>query len=455
MKARSSLHYLVAILLALYSLPVYGANVLEKMMMPGELSSAHLKFEEDCANCHKTLEKEAQSELCVDCHKPIGKDLAEKRGFHGKDVLVEKSECFTCHVEHRGRDAKLIQLQPLLFDHRQTEFQLAGKHKSADCTGCHAIGKGFRIEARACYDCHKLDEPHRGQLGSDCSKCHSVEGWRVNVTAFDHSKTRFPLVGKHQQQPCISCHLGEIYKDLPMTCNDCHAVQDVHATRFGTSCNDCHSNDTWKLAKFDHGKQTRFALKGAHEKALCSDCHGNNISEKISMACIDCHRKQDVHQAKLGNDCASCHGTEKWSTDIKFDHDTTNYPLIGLHAVVACESCHETKAYKGTKTACISCHAKDDTHAGRFATNCESCHSPIGWQRIAFNHGRDTSFSLTGAHERIGCYACHIQKNVKSASLPTTCISCHRKQDVHRGAFGNDCAKCHTTQTFKSAFIRK
>lgn len=446
---------ILVLVLAWFSSPASAANVLEKMMMPGELSAAHKKFEEDCVNCHETLNKEAQSNLCADCHKPIKQDLATSRGFHGKDVMVRKSECFTCHVEHRGRDRNIVKLEPLLFDHANTEFPLKDRHALAGCDDCHVAGKKFREAKHECLDCHKTDDVHRAELGGDCAKCHSPAGWTTKVAAFDHSKTRFPLKGKHAEQPCISCHVGEVYKNLPMTCNDCHAIQDVHGRKFGTACNDCHTVETWKNAKFDHGKQTRFALTGAHAKALCEDCHGADIKAKLSMACIDCHRPQDVHKAQLGKDCEDCHGTTSWSADVKFDHGLTDYPLVGLHAVAACKSCHETQAYKGTKTACVACHASDDTHAGRFASNCASCHSPVGWQKIAFDHGRDTRFPLKGAHTKVGCYDCHTARNVADASLPTTCISCHRRDDAHRGAFGQDCARCHTTATFKTAFIRK
>lgn len=454
MRRFSAIHLIVLMMFALFALPASGANVVEKLMMPGELSTPHMKLEEDCANCHKVLQRPAQSELCIGCHKPIAANLKEKNGFHGKNPLVEKSECYSCHVEHRGRSAAIINIETVTFDHKMTNYPLQGKHAQASCSGCHAQGKKFREASQVCVDCHKKDEPHKGELGTDCKSCHSTEGWK-KVAAFDHSKTKFPLLGKHGKVECLSCHVGEVYKGVSTACNDCHAIQDVHAGRFGTKCQDCHSNDSWKEAKFDHNKNTRFALAGAHAKAKCSDCHGSDTHAKISMACVDCHRNQDVHKAQLGNACGDCHGVTSWKQDVKFDHGLTKYPLIGLHAAVACEGCHVSRAYKGAPTACVSCHAKDDVHVGRFTNACASCHSPIGWGRIAFDHGRDAKYPLTGAHARVGCYGCHTQTNVQSASLPTACVACHKKQDVHHGAFGADCARCHTTATFKNAFIRK
>jgi hypothetical protein len=451
MRRFSAVHLIIVLMLALLALPASGANVVEKLMMPGELSTPHMKLEEDCANCHKVLQRPAQSDLCVGCHKPIAANLKEKNGFHGRNPLVSKSECYSCHVEHRGREASIVNVEALTFDHSLTNYALQGKHAQASCSGCHVVGKKFREASQICIDCHKKDEPHKGQLGTNCKSCQS---WK-KVAKFDHSKTTFPLLGKHAGVNCISCHVGEVYKGVSTACNDCHAIQDVHAGRFGAKCQDCHSNDSWKQAKFDHNKNTRFALAGAHAKAQCSDCHGSDTHAKISMACVDCHRNQDVHKAQLGAVCGDCHGVASWKKDVKFDHDLTTYPLIGLHAAVACESCHVTRAYKGAATTCVNCHAKDDVHIGRFTKACASCHSPIGWGRIAFDHGRDAGYPLTGAHARVGCYGCHTQKNVQSAALPTACIACHKKQDVHHGAFGTDCARCHTTATFRNAFIRK
>jgi hypothetical protein len=455
MNSRFAVIKIAAILLFAFMVTAsFGANPIEKLMMPGELSSAHAKLEDDCANCHKLLVKEAQSDLCISCHKQIKADVDAKKGFHGRNKLVSKSECYACHVEHKGRDHSIIQFEPIIFNHADTNYPLEGGHKEAQCSSCHTQGKKFRDAPHACVDCHEKDQPHKGNLGSKCETCHVVYGWK-KVAAFDHDKTKFPLRGGHIKATCIGCHVGEIYKDVSMACNDCHAIQDVHSGKFGPLCQDCHSVESWKDAKFDHGKQTRFALLGAHAKAKCSDCHGNNVREKISMECISCHKAQDVHKVQLGNACADCHGVVAWRQDVKFDHGVTDFPLTGLHIAVACEACHASAAFKGAPRTCIGCHAKDDTHEGRFATNCETCHSTISWKKIGFDHGRDANYPLTGAHATVGCYACHTVKNAANAKLPTACIACHKAQDVHRGAFGADCAKCHSTSTFKSAVIRQ
>ena len=437
-----------------FSSPSLADNPIERLLSPGPLSQAHAKFDDTCDNCHKPFSKEAQDTLCLDCHKAIRADIADHKGFHGRSRQMNGVTCRDCHTEHLGRDANIVPLDQMLFDHRETDFPLTDRHRQADCAGCHAAGRKWAEAPSACFDCHNNQQPHKGRLGVQCESCHVVSGWR-DVVAFNHGKTKFPLHGKHTNVPCANCHLGEYYKNIGLGCNDCHAIQDVHRGRFGAMCSDCHNEDGWKKARFDHNTSTRFPLKGAHAKAECADCHGGALTSKISKVCETCHTTQDVHRGQLGKACETCHNDTAWDQDVLFDHGLTDYPLIGLHAVAACEACHETRAYKEAGSRCSDCHTGDDVHAGRFTVRCESCHSPNGWRRVAFDHGKQTKFALTGAHAKTGCYDCHRRKSVTDASLPSSCYACHAKQDVHRGAFGRDCADCHTTSTFKTAFIRQ
>ena len=172
---------------------------------------------------------------------------------------------------------------------------------------------------------------------------------------------------------CGNCHIDQNYKNVGLECNDCHAIQDVHQERFGRECSNCHTEVSWKPVTFDHETSTRFPLRGAHAKASCESCHGESIARKVSVACASCHREQDVHRGQLGNICEDCHNALAWDKDVAFDHGLTNYPLTGLHTVVACEACHATPAYKDADMRCSDCHADDDVHDGRFATRCEGC----------------------------------------------------------------------------------
>ena len=40
-----------------------------------------------------------------------------------------------------------------------------------------------------------------------------------------------------------------------------------------------------------------------------------------------------------------------------FNHAATGFPLTGLHATAACETCHVAGVFKGTAKTCDGCHA--------------------------------------------------------------------------------------------------
>ena len=444
----------ICLFLSLFSAPVIAQDTIEKLLMPGPVSAAHIKQEGTCSNCHELLSSKSQDTLCLDCHKPISEDRKASTGFHGRSKLMVGVTCSSCHTEHVGRDVSIVRLDTDTFDHDFTDYPVTGAHKQVECIGCHVKGKKYAEAPTTCFGCHEKDQPHKGNLGQKCDACHEVSKWTV-IAPFDHAKTKFPLLGKHEKVSCMNCHLGEVYKDLSMTCNDCHAIQDVHERRFGEKCEVCHKETGWEVEKFDHGKSTRFELLGAHANAECQDCHHGDFTAKLSMECFSCHEKQDVHKTTLGKNCADCHNAAAWRAEVIFDHGLTAFPLAGLHAVVACEECHESAVFKDAGIGCIDCHRVNDEHKGRFTSNCENCHSSNGWQKVRFDHDTDTKYKLTGAHAKTACYDCHKTENVKDAKLPTACVSCHKADDVHNGAFGNDCSRCHATATFSTAFIRQ
>jgi hypothetical protein len=134
---------------------------------------------------------------------------------------------------------------------------------------------------------------------------------------------------------------------------------------------------------------------------------------------------------------------------VRFDHDLTRCPLLGKHAEIVCDDCHETHAFHDAPEQCIDCHGDDDVHTARLGSDCGLCHTPLDWAAWRFDHDSQTAFALAGAHAGLDCHACHrVPVEAARISLPGTCISCHRSDDVHRGQFGDDCAECHTTESF-------
>lgn len=440
---------MAAVVLAVFPLWVARAqNVFERMVMPGPLVEGHAKLEKDCANCHEPFARAGQTRLCLACHKQVAADREQSRGFHGRRPEAAKGECRTCHTDHKGRGTDIVQLDRQTLNHAFTDFELKGAHKSARCEGCHLPTVKFRDAPGRCIDCHKKTDPHKGRLGEKCDGCHSEETWR-RVKAFDHSKTRFALSGAHEKVACATCHVGERYKDLPVACSSCHAIQDAHRGRYGTKCDTCHTPRTWTAVHFNHAKSTKFPLLGAHAKAKCDTCHkGDLYRDKLTATCIGCHKKDDPHGGQLGTRCAQCHNENGWRQKVSFDHDLTRFPLVGLHAAVPCEACHRTPSFKDAPRACANCH-KDDHHAGRLGPQCAQCHNPNSWARWRFDHDRQTRFQLGGAHKGLQCHACHQERIVSRITLNSTCYGCHATDDAHQGSFGRSCEKCHSTTSFK------
>jgi len=492
----------------------------ETLLMPGKLTGAHSKYEEQCSLCHDRSDRKRQTHLCLDCHKEIANDIGSKQGFHGHLVGIATSECRGCHSEHHGRDADIVKLSREQFDHEGTDFPLHGAHAGVDCSSCHVRDQPFRKALTDCVDCHKQEEPHAGKLGRDCGACHETASWQR--TRFDHDKTPYPLRDKHVEVPCMGCHLGNRYKGTPKECVSCHAPDDIHRGDRGPKCGNCHATSGWKTAKFDHKKETGFALEGAHANvdcqdchrsgnlkdkipkdcfgchqgqdshagrlgAQCGECHGNDkwqpvsfehtrdghwelsgrhqkvachschtaavATQKLPTDCATCHRASDVHAGKLGMQCDQCHTTEGWKTSIAFDHDLTNFPLVGLHVAVPCEQCHQTRQYRDVGRGCNDCHKRNDIHHGSLGADCAKCHSPNGWRLWDFDHGKQTGFALAGAHGKLACEGCHKQPP-DQVKLNSTCLACHEQDDVHLGQYGRQCQRCHTAITFKGARLQ-
>jgi hypothetical protein len=148
--------------------------------------------------------------------------------------------------------------------------------------------------------------------------------------------------------------------------------------------------------------------------------------------------------------CADCHGQNSWRADLRFDHDLSQFPLLGLHRVVSCVQCHTTQAFGSAPSTCNGCHAHDDVHKGGLGEKCDTCHSPNGWQLWVFDHARDAHFPLLGAHSKLLCADCHRQPP-GTQKMSQECDSCHHQDDRHLGQYGAQCGRCHSTYSWKGA----
>lgn len=429
--------------------PAGAQSVIERLITPGPLSSAHAALEARCNTCHQSFSREAQNGRCLDCHRGIGSDIQLSQGYHGR-TAARRQACKTCHSDHQGRNFDLVKINRATFNHDQTDYPLTGAHARVTCAQCHGKTTHFRNAPSSCIGCHQTDDPHRGGLGTKCQSCHQVSGWR-DLLPFDHRQTGFTLTGAHRDQRCVACHTNQRWKNLPSQCVACHAKDDSHRGARGKECGECHNSTNWKAAVFDHGRLTSFPLLGRHAATSCAACHGpDHRTPRPGKACVACHAKEDKHLGKLGTSCGNCHDASGWKS-IRFDHSQTKFPLRGGHVAASCAACHgKDQNVQKPDRACITCHKDDDerTHQGHNGADCERCHSENNWKIERFDHDRMTDFALTGAHRPLKCTDCH-KPPEPPREIATPCSSCHTDDDVHKGALTGDCSNCHGTTTWK------
>jgi hypothetical protein len=356
--------------------------------------SSHAELSNNCAACHATLlSRKKMADRCLACHENVGKQLADGLSLHGK--FSNGRECRECHTEHKGAHAAITDFGQ--FDHAVTAFPLTGAHTGAECQGCHKEEGSYAGLAKTCVSCHKQPEVpavHKSNYGTNCATCHTTATFSQSALAkFDHSKTGFPLTGKHTKADCRSCHKQEgVFKGLATTCVSCHkqpAVPTVHKANYGSNCAGCHTTETFSkpaLKNFDHSK-TAFPLTGKHTKTDCRSCHKQEgVFKGLATTCVSCHKQPAVpavHKSNYGTSCANCHTTASFA-GAKFVH--TAFPMN--HGTrkrgggdSSCVTCHKNTE-KPKEFTCYGCHAHtpakvDRKHARRNiqdVSNCMRCH---------------------------------------------------------------------------------
>ena len=421
--------------------PGTGRAQIETLVMPGEVIEGHAELEAECSNCHKAFDRARQRVLCLDCHEDVAADVKAVAGYHGLFDDARSDECSSCHTDHKGRNANIVQLTEASFDHQFTDFELLGAHLQPACADCHAPDTLHRDAPGACNDCHNDDDVHKETLGTNCADCHQSTEW--NDATFDHDMTDYPLLGKHQEAACLDCHEDSTYQNAPTTCFGCHSDDDAHDGRSGQECDTCHNPTDWHDSSFDHTRDTEFVLEGRHAQLTCDDCHTDNpFQDEMDKTCVWCHLEDDQHSGHNGDNCGSCHNNSDWAETL-FDHDRdTDYDLHGAHQTIACADCHVEAIFEvELKTTCESCHLEDEVHEGALGKQCENCHAEISWQDPVFFDHDLTKFPRLGLHREPECDDCHASQVFTDTE--SECVSCHLEVDPHDGHFEDSCGACH------------
>lgn len=421
----------------------------------------------ECSSCHRDPHQGRMSSKCGDCHSTSGFARVNRGDFNhsltryalkGRHASVS---CAGCH------GANLAQPRPVF----------------SRCASCHA-------------DPHQGTATLRG-VATDCASCHRVEGFTpATYTTRDHASAPYALEGRHLTVPCGDCHRVDAgtrasSRRLRMPfrrCEDCHS--DAHAgqlaSRAGASCASCHAVSGWTPSAFsatEHGRLL-LPLDGRHAEVACRACHAEKrpglpgfvdqaalgsarVALRLDDSCGSCHVDPHARSFPAGNGgrapgCRDCHDARQWGPS-KVDaarHAAFSFPLDGAHRAVACSACHAelrgqawtastlVNAVRGVRrltftprpvTTCASCH--EGPHGTQFAQRkdggaCESCHSVNAFVPAdRFDHERDASFSLKGAHARVACARCHppvpgALPVTKYRPLSNRCESCHSRQET-------------------------
>ncbi|HKV25922.1 MAG TPA: cytochrome c3 family protein [Candidatus Acidoferrum sp.] len=455
---------------------------------------------------------------CESCHKAEFVPAAARSGILVKDLnrtfLGLSTECASCHQDaHHGQLGKNCASchtadgwKPAsLFNHAKTKFPLTGAHEKTPCAKCHPTVNEVKpyvkytgIAFEKCTACHV--DPHKGSFSQTCQSCHNTVNWHqiAQLKGFDHSKTKFPLEGKHSTVACSDCHThGDFKTPIPFAkCMDCH--KDPHKGQFLSrpgkgECAECHTVQGWKPSTFtvkDHAA-TKYPLEGKHADVACEKCHlpkglhnEDTLFKITKTQCQDCH--EDIHKGQFAgpprlNHCESCHNVKGFKPALFSiaQHKNTRFPLTGAHIAVLCADCHKPGPagstipvkYKFEDRTCTACH--EDPHKGEFRAQmeakrsdgsqagCEACHTTKTWKELnRFDHSK-TEFPLLGAHRGVACIDCHrppametTLKDVDFKAASKKCSGCH--VDPHAGQFASrkdvaDCSSCHDTARWKPA----
>lgn len=417
-----------------------------QLLSPGKLASAHAELSgvRNCTRCHALGGGGSSNAKCLECHPPVRNRLTEQTGLH---ATFADANCGDCHKDHFGVDFDLIRFDTTGFDHDSAGYALDGSHAEIGCRDCHRP---------------------KFVIASD-----------VIAYGREHGTTETTFLG------------------VATTCLACHGPEDPHVRQFPNhTCDACHGASKWdELTPFDHDL-SRYRLTGLHRDVACDECHepirrrdGEPYIKYVDIAygrCQDCH--EDEHEGEMGDACTECHNTRGWNRinrttfEGRFDHESTDFALIGAHADGECSSCHgprprrDNEVYVRFAAAaqqqaypppvaddCVSCHR--DSHRGEFADApggivCENCHTQAAWQPAEYDierHNRDAAFALAGAHVATPCFACH-ENAARDPEVavwhldPYDCVSCHESDDPHQFQFPDTaCDSCHDEEAFTIA----
>ena len=266
-----------------------------------------------CEKCHVSQTDSGDGSKFV--FYGIGTDCSEcHRDPHNGQF--EKS-CESCHSEQGWKGRWLVEAHG-----PSSSYPLRGKHATVDCLKCHTPPEPGVVLAEArfaglsqkCASCH--EDPHGGQMRSECETCHEEQGWTGRDLLFTHDQhSEFKLDPLHVNLACMSCHAGADaphYRPLPKTCELCHtnivrqqlaegypevAKPDPHANR--VSCIQCHPPDRPNQTPADYASDCRACHNPYYEGLFYNWMKSFGTREYQAELLLKCLRDQNAFEAEV------------------------------------------------------------------------------------------------------------------------------------------------------------
>jgi hypothetical protein len=167
----------------------------------------------------------------------------------------------------------------------------------------------IKTPVMACASCHA--DPHLGQLGLTCERCHAFTAAKFAPVGFDHDAAEFKLSGKHRPLDCSRCHAKALkaypsgsgyavqFHPMAKDCRSCHV--DQHLGQVDAKCETCHTTTAFAIANYKHRGFEQF-FAGSHGKLACNACHkketadfpagaGTTVRYRVGTTCLACHKQ--------------------------------------------------------------------------------------------------------------------------------------------------------------------
>jgi hypothetical protein len=201
---------------------------------------------------------------------------------------------------------------------------------------------------------------------------------------------------------CAACHTAWKGPDAAK-CIACHANNESLLQRQPTafhagigSCRECHAEHQGvgtRPTSMDHAALARIGLRQLRESSPDTDArrlhralekwinrqdgrglpgHGGLTPAEAALNCAACHGNKDRHFKLFGQDCAQCHGTDKWTIP-EFRHPSPRS--------TDCAQCHQAPpSHYMMHFHMVSMKVAGKPHAQ--VNQCYLCHQTTAWNDI-------------------------------------------------------------------------